>query len=109
MVATARRSRPGQHRCGGAQQLLKLVVYQISSLSIRIPGERADEERVRAVVCAELGEQAFALALAEGREMTPQQALAPPGQHIVLASHTSRKCRGWETQTASFPFPLKMT
>jgi len=51
-----------------------------------IPGERADEERMRAGVRAKLGEQAFAQALAEGRAMTPEQALAA-GQHTMSASH----------------------
>jgi DNA-binding NarL/FixJ family response regulator len=43
---------------------------------LTLPGERADEERMRARVRAQLGEQAFAQALAEGRAMTPEQALA---------------------------------
>ncbi len=41
---------------------------------------------MRALVRAELGEQAFAHALAEGRAMTPAQALTAQG-HAVLASH----------------------
>jgi DNA-binding CsgD family transcriptional regulator len=48
-----------------------------------IPGERADEERMRALVRAELGEQAFAQSLAKGRAMRPEQALAaghPPAR-----------------------------
>lgn len=51
-----------------------------------IPGERADEERMRAVVRTKLGEQAFDQALAEGRAMTPEQALAAD-QHTMSASH----------------------
>jgi len=51
-----------------------------------IPGERADEERMRALVRAELGEQAFAQALAEGRAMRPEQALSAQA-HTLLASH----------------------
>jgi DNA-binding CsgD family transcriptional regulator len=50
------------------------------------PEEQADHERMRTLVRAELGEQAFAHALAEGRAMTPAQALTAQG-HAVLASH----------------------
>ena len=53
---------------------------------LTMPGERADEERMRALVRAELGEQAFAHALAEGRAMTPEQALAA-GQLTMPTSH----------------------
>ncbi len=52
-----------------------------------LPSERADGERMRAVVRAKLGEQAFTQALAEGRAMTPEQALAA-GQHTMSASHS---------------------
>jgi DNA-binding NarL/FixJ family response regulator len=48
-----------------------------------------DEERMRARVRAELGEQAFAQALAEGRAMTPEQALAA-GRHTLPAGHPPR-------------------
>ena len=51
-----------------------------------LPGERADEGRTRVRARAELGEQTFAQALAEGRAMTPAQALSGQG-HTVLASH----------------------
>src|SRR5258708_11789909 len=53
---------------------------------LTLPGECADEERMRAWVRAHLGEQAFTQALAEGRAMTPEQALAA-GQHTVPDSH----------------------
>jgi predicted ATPase/DNA-binding CsgD family transcriptional regulator len=53
---------------------------------ITTPGDRADGERMRALVRAELGEQAFALALAEGRIMTPEQALSAQA-HPLLATH----------------------
>jgi predicted ATPase/DNA-binding CsgD family transcriptional regulator len=59
--------------------------YLPQVLTLMLPGERADEERMRVRVRAELGEQAFAKALAEGRAMTPEQALAA-GQHTVSAS-----------------------
>lgn len=46
--------------------------------------ERADEEQMRAVVRTELGEQAFTQALAEGKAMTPEQALEAR-RHPALA------------------------
>jgi DNA-binding CsgD family transcriptional regulator len=46
-------------------------------------GEHADYERMRAAVRAELGEQAFAQAWAEGRTMTPEQAIAAQGQPLL--------------------------
>jgi len=50
------------------------------------PEEQADQERMRAVVRAQLGEQAFAQALAEGRAMRPAQAVAAQ-RHPVLSRH----------------------
>jgi DNA-binding CsgD family transcriptional regulator/tetratricopeptide (TPR) repeat protein len=52
-------------------------------------GEHADYERMRAIVRAELGEQAFAAAWAEGRTMTPEQAISAQGQ--LLISQGDRK------------------
>jgi predicted ATPase/DNA-binding CsgD family transcriptional regulator len=46
-------------------------------------GEHADYERMRAIVRAELGEQAFTAAWTEGRTMTPEQAIAAQGQLII--------------------------
>ena len=60
--------------------------YLPQILTLTLPGERADDERMRAWVRAHLGEQAFTQALAEGRAMTPEQALAA-GQHPVPAGH----------------------
>ena len=65
------------HAAGGPSYLPQI-------LTLTLPDERADEERMRALVRAQLGEQAFALALAEGRAMTPEQALAA-GQHTAPA------------------------
>ena len=48
------------------------------------PEEQADQERMRAVVRAQLGEQAFAQAQAQGRAMTPAQALVAQ-RHPVLS------------------------
>jgi DNA-binding CsgD family transcriptional regulator len=55
-----------------------------------IMDEQADDEQMRTVVQAQLGEQAFAQALAEGRAMRPEQALAVP-EHTLLASHPPAK------------------
>ena len=43
-------------------------------------GEHAEYERMKAAVRAELGEQAFAQAWAEGRTMTPEQVIGVQGQ-----------------------------
>ncbi len=46
-------------------------------------GEHADYERMVRDVRAELGEQAFAAAWAEGRTMTPEQAIAAQEQLLI--------------------------
>jgi predicted ATPase/DNA-binding CsgD family transcriptional regulator len=66
---------------GGPPALFNLPTMQ---------GERADNERMGVVVRIELGEQAFANALAEGRAMTPEQALSAQG-HTIPASHPLSK------------------
>jgi len=71
----------------GAAQVLREASGPSSLFTlIATPDERADEERMRARVWAELGEQAFAQALLEGRAMTPEQALSAQA-HTLLASH----------------------
>ncbi len=60
---------------GGPAELFTLITTT---------SERADTERMRAVVRAQLGEQAFTQALAEGRAMTPAQALVAQ-RHPVLS------------------------
>jgi predicted ATPase/DNA-binding CsgD family transcriptional regulator len=47
-------------------------------------GERTDYDQMKAAVQAELGDQAFAAAWAEGRAMTPEQAIAAQGQPLLL-------------------------
>jgi predicted ATPase/DNA-binding CsgD family transcriptional regulator len=71
-------------------------------------GERADYERVRAWVRAHLGEQAFAQALAEGRAMTPEQALAA-GQHTVPSSHPPASAGADRPQGPSPAYPNELT
>ncbi len=73
-----------------------------------IPGERADEERMRAVVCAELGEQDFAQALDEGRAMTPEQALTAQG-HLLLSSHLNASTELAHQQLPSPSSPTDLT
>jgi len=48
--------------------------------SIPLPAERTDYERGIAYARTQLGEKAFAAAMAEGRTMTPEHALAAQGQ-----------------------------
>lgn len=71
-------------------------------LTLTLPGERADDERMRAWVRTHLGEQAFAQARAEGRAMTPEQALTA-GQHIVPASHPNAPAGADRLQGPSQP------
>ena len=47
------------------------------------PVYRADYDRVVAAACSQHGEQAFAAAWAQGRTMTPEQALAAEGQPLL--------------------------
>jgi len=70
-----------QREAGGPSDLFGLFT---------LPGESADEERMQAIVQSQLGEQAFAQALAGGRTMIPAQALSAEG-HILLARHTPAK------------------
>jgi predicted ATPase/DNA-binding CsgD family transcriptional regulator len=73
-----------------------------------LPSERADEERMRAMVRAQLGEQAFTQALAEGRAMTPEQALSAQG-HSVLASPPNAPAGAGRPQVPSPASPGDLT
>jgi predicted ATPase/DNA-binding CsgD family transcriptional regulator len=56
------------------------------------PIYRAEYERVRALACTQVGKQAFTAAWAEGRRMTPEQALAaqdPATEPLALVSLSS--------------------
>jgi predicted ATPase/DNA-binding CsgD family transcriptional regulator len=75
---------------------------------LTLPGERADEERIRAGVRAKLGEQAFAQALAEGRAMTPEQALSAQA-HTLLASHPNAPAGADQQQIPSPSAPGDLT
>ncbi len=48
-----------------------------------LPGKDTDDEQLMVATRTQLGEQAFAKALAEGRTMTPEQALATRGGALV--------------------------
>ncbi len=48
-----------------------------------LPDMDTDDEQLMATARTQLGEQAFAKALAEGRKMTPEQALAARGEALV--------------------------
>ena len=53
----------------------------VTLLAVPIPPvERADYERSLSAARVHLGERAFAAAWAQGRSMTPEQALAAKGQ-----------------------------
>jgi len=75
---------------------------------LTLPGEGADDERMRAWIRAHLGEQAFDQALAKGRAMTPEQALAA-GQHTVPASHPSASAGADRPQVPSPASPNELT
>ena len=85
-----------------------------SALFTRIttPDEHADEERMRGVVRAQLGEQAFTRALFEGRAMTPEQALSAQG-HTLLSPHppaqTTTSARGTRQPLLSPAAPNNLT
>jgi DNA-binding CsgD family transcriptional regulator/tetratricopeptide (TPR) repeat protein len=75
---------------------------------LTIPDERPDSERMRAIVRAKFGEQAFTEALAQGRAMTPAQALEarrPP----VLASHPPASARVDRQRVPSPSYPNDLT
>jgi predicted ATPase/DNA-binding CsgD family transcriptional regulator len=66
-----------------------------------LPGDDTADEHLRAAVRAELGEQAFAQALAEGRTMTPEQASANT-EHIFLLRHPRKPPRKEDHQALSY-------
>jgi DNA-binding NarL/FixJ family response regulator len=72
--------------------------------TIRVPiplVERADYERAVAAARAQVGERAFAARWNEGRNMTPEQALAAQGEGIVPPSAT--------TVSAPITYPAGLT
>ena len=71
-------------RLWGAAETLR----EVMSTPI-FPVYRADYERSVAAARTQLGEQAFAAVLAEGRMMTPEQALAAQGKAMISTWPTS--------------------
>jgi predicted ATPase/DNA-binding CsgD family transcriptional regulator len=79
---------------------------------ITTPGERAEEERMRGVVRAQLGERAFTRALFEGRALTPEQALSAQGHTLLsplLPARTSTSARGTRQPLLSPAAPNTLT
>jgi DNA-binding CsgD family transcriptional regulator len=69
-----------QHKLAWAAQLWGAAAALSDALGVPIPPvELADYERSLSAVRVHLGERAFAAAWAQGRAMTPQQALAAQG------------------------------
>ncbi|HEX6481202.1 MAG TPA: LuxR C-terminal-related transcriptional regulator [Ktedonobacteraceae bacterium] len=69
-----------QHKLAWAAQLWGVADALRDALGVPIPPvERADYERSLSAARVHLGERAFAAAWAQGRAMTPQQALAAQG------------------------------
>ncbi len=64
------------------------------------PVDRTAYERAVAAVHTQLGEQAFATAWAEGRKMTPEQALAAQGKAVIPTPIST-----WSTSTAPVKSP----
>jgi predicted ATPase/serine/threonine protein kinase/DNA-binding CsgD family transcriptional regulator len=62
---------------GAAESLREVIGSPI------LPVERADYEQAVATARTQLGERAFAAAWAEGRTMTPEQALAAQGKAMI--------------------------
>ncbi len=71
-------------------------------------GEHADYERMKTTVQAELGEQAFAQTWAQGRVMTPEQAIAAQGQPIMLDLILT-KARTNKHKSPALPYPDDLT
>ena len=69
-------------------------------------GEQANYERMRATVRANLGEQTFTQTWAEGRTMTPEQAIAV---HSLIPDRTHSKARTNRQKTSAPPYPADLT
>ncbi len=96
-------------RLWGAAQVLREAGGPSALFTlITTPGEREDEERMHALVRAELGEQTFVQALAQGRAMTPEQALAAQG-HPALSSHPPLSDEADAQQIPSSGLPNDLT
>ncbi len=70
------------------------------------PVQRASYEQAIALTSAELGEQAFAAAWAEGRRLTPEQALAAKRKAIIPTSLPARPAAAPPMKSESSPTGL---
>src|SRR5205823_2247579 len=73
-----------------------------------LSGNKTDDAHMRAAVRAELGEQTFAQALAEGRTMTPEQAIAPT-EHPFLLRQPRKRPKKDAHQALSSSSPNELT
>jgi predicted ATPase/DNA-binding CsgD family transcriptional regulator len=71
-------------------------------------GERDDYEQTKTAVQAELGDQAFAAAWAEGRAMTPEQAIAARGRPL-LPDRPPTKAGANQHQRPAPAYPAELT
>jgi predicted ATPase/DNA-binding CsgD family transcriptional regulator len=71
-------------------------------------GEHADYERMKTTVQAELGEQAFAQSWAQGRAMTPEQAIVAQERPVML-DLTLTKARTDKHKSPTPPYPNDLT
>jgi predicted ATPase/DNA-binding CsgD family transcriptional regulator len=71
-------------------------------------GERADYEQLKAAVQAELGDQAFAAAWAEGRAMTSEQAIAAQGKPLLPDRPPTTAGANQQKRSAP-PYPAELT
>jgi DNA-binding CsgD family transcriptional regulator len=93
----------------GAAQVLPTAGGQPALFNLpTTPGERAHNERMRAIVQSQLGERAFAQALAEGQAMTPEQALSAKG-YTLLANHPHASAEAVSQMIPSPSIPNDLT
>jgi DNA-binding CsgD family transcriptional regulator len=79
-----------QHKLAWAAQLWAAAEALRDVLGISIPPvERTEYERTRSLVRVHLGERTFAATWAQGRALTPEQAVAAQGQKPLLPSNTA--------------------
>jgi predicted ATPase/DNA-binding CsgD family transcriptional regulator len=79
-----------QHKLAWAAQLWGAAEVLRDAFSVPIPlAQRADYERSLSAARVHLGERAFAAAWAQGRAMTPEQALAAQGQKPTPTTTTA--------------------
>jgi predicted ATPase/DNA-binding CsgD family transcriptional regulator len=71
-------------------------------------GERADYEQTKTAVQVALGDQAWAFAWAEGRAMTPEQAIAAQGRPN-LPDRPPTKAGAKQQKRSTPPYPAELT